>query len=140
MGVEKLEKKPSAESSNVQSFTSPQKIMIGGDSMTAEEICKSVDARIRPQAVVLAEQMLFMAEKLDQTREDLTYQPIAIPYDNGGGQTGIRENPVFAAYEKLLSSYTKTISALSAMIGEKGEAEQSALADLRSRFKVVAGG
>lgn len=108
--------------------------------MTAEEICKNVDVRIRPQAVVLAEQMLFMAEKLDQTREDLTYQPIAIPYDNGGGQTGIRENPVFAAYEKLLSSYTKTINALSAMIGEKSEAEQSALADLRSRFKVVAGG
>lgn len=108
--------------------------------MTAEEICKSVDVRIRPQAVILAEQMLFMADKLEETREELVYQPLAIAYDNGGGQSGIRENPVYSAYEKLLSAYTKTISTLSSMIGEGGEAEQSALADLRSRFKVVSNG
>ena len=61
-------------------------------STKAEELCAGVHT-LHDEAVELAESVLFMAEKLNQTRDLLTDEPIVVPYDNGGGQCGIRENP-----------------------------------------------
>lgn len=105
--------------------------------MDAGKICARVDERIRPQAKVLADQVIFMAGKLRESKAGLKDQAIVIPYDNGGGQTGIRENPAFSAYEKLLASYTKSLAALREMIGSTAPEEMSALDDLRQKFKVV---
>lgn len=105
--------------------------------MDANKICANVDSRIKPQAVTLAKQLLFIAKKLEESKAALKDQPIVIPYDNGGGQVGIRENPAYAAYEKLLTSYTKSLAALREMIGNGAQEEVSALDDLRRKFKVV---
>lgn len=105
--------------------------------MVASKICAGVDARIRPQATVLAEQVIFMAKKLKESKAGLKDQAIVIPYDNGGGQTGIRENPAFTAYEKLLATYTRSLTALRDVIGDDAPGELSALDDLRRKFQVV---
>lgn len=105
--------------------------------MDAIKMCERVDSRIRPQAITLAEQVLFMADKLKESKVGLEGQPIVIPYDNGGGQVGIRENPAFSAYEKLLTSYTKSLAALRDILGTGAQEEISALSDLRQKFKVV---
>lgn len=105
--------------------------------MVARKICAKVDERIRPQATELADQVIFMAGKLKESKAGLKDQAIVIPYDNGGGQTGIRENPAFTAYEKLLATYTKSLAALREMIGSTAPEEISALDDLRLKFKVV---
>ena len=47
----------------------------------------------------------FMRAKLEETRAALVDADIVIPYDNGGGQSGIRRNPAFDAYEALLKAY-----------------------------------
>lgn len=47
----------------------------------------------------------WMKAKLDDAREAIKNSNVAIPYDNGGGQTGIRENPLFKGYESLWKSY-----------------------------------
>lgn len=105
--------------------------------MVASKICASVDSRIRPQATVLAEQVIFMAKKLKESKAGLRDQTIVIPYDNGGGQTGIRENPAFTAYEKLLATYTKSLTALRDVIGDNAPKELSALDEMRRKFQVV---
>lgn len=105
--------------------------------MDAHRICEQVDERIKPEAVTLAEQVLFMASKLAESMNGLQDQPIVIPYDNGGGQCGIRENPAFSAYEKLLAAYTKSLATLRDMIGSTAPKEMSALDDLRQKFRVV---
>ena len=105
--------------------------------MVASKICASVDSRIRPQVTVLAEQVIFMAKKLKESKAGLRDQAIVIPYDNGGGQTGIRENPAFTAYEKLLATYTKSLTALREVIGEGAPKEMSELDSLRRKFQVV---
>ena len=105
--------------------------------MVASKICEGVDSRIRPQATVLAEQVIFMSKKLKESKAGLKDQAIVIPYDNGGGQTGIRENPAFTAYEKLLATYTKSLTALRDVIGNDAPRELSALDDLRRKFQVV---
>lgn len=43
--------------------------------------------------------------KLDDARGAIKTSSVAIPYDNGGGQKGIRENPLFKGYEALWKSY-----------------------------------
>lgn len=47
----------------------------------------------------------WMKAKLDDAREAIKHSQIAIPYDNGGGQRGLRENPLFKGYESLWKSY-----------------------------------
>ena len=50
-----------------------------------------------------------MMRKLESTRQELEYEELVIAYDNGGGQTGIRRNPKFDAYEALLKSFVSAL-------------------------------
>lgn len=84
----------------------------------AEELCSGIRV-LHDEAVELAESVLFMAEKLKESRKAMADEPLVIDYDNGGGQKGIRENPHYTAYEKLMASYTKSLDQLSKII-EKG--------------------
>lgn len=54
----------------------------------------------------------FMRAKLAETRDSLAREAVVIPYDNGGGQVGIRANPAFAEYEKLARTYQATLDAI----------------------------
>ena len=56
------------------------------------------------------ENTAWMRLKLDDTRDKIKSSGVAIPYDNGGGQTGIRENPLFKGYESLWKSYMAGMS------------------------------
>lgn len=51
------------------------------------------------------ENTAYMKVKLDDARLKIASSSVVIPYDNGGGQTGIRENPLFKGYEALFKSY-----------------------------------
>ena len=84
---------------------------------------------------VLVEQLKLMADRIMIEGDRIPDEDLIVAYDNGGGQTGTRENPFYPAYEKLLASYTKALDALKNMGGEDEEADQ--LCDLRSRFKVM---
>ena len=66
----------------------------------------------------LKKNAMFMRRKLVEARKDLEEQEIVIDYDNGGGQTGIRENPSFTAYEKLLKSYQAALKQIEELSGE----------------------
>ena len=47
----------------------------------------------------------WMRIKLDDTRKAIKTASVAVKYDNGGGQTGLRENPLFKGYATLWKSY-----------------------------------
>ena len=76
------------------------------------------------------ENVSWMKAKLDRTRDEIEESSVAIPYDNGGGQKGIRENPLFKGYEALwktyMTGYTKILEALppEAAQAEAGKAEK----------------
>ena len=65
----------------------------------------------------LAENVLWMEAKLAEARKAIGKSSVAIPYDNGGGQRGIRKNPAFDGYNSLMSSYTKALKQLCEMLG-----------------------
>lgn len=68
--------------------------------------CGISDRRMKAMQSVV-ENIAWMRIKLDDTRDMIKDSTVAIPYDNGGGQTGIRENPLFKGYQSLFASYLK---------------------------------
>lgn len=60
-------------------------------------------------------------------------------YDNGGGQTGVRENPAFRAYEALWKTYLSGLDALLKQLPAQMEPEQLAEVPPVSPLAVVQG-
>lgn len=87
----------------------------------AKRLCESISENKYEQAMQLALNLLFMEEKLDETRERISGMPTAIEYDNGGGQSGIRVNPEYQAYENLLKSYCSTLKSFCELTGMKAD-------------------
>ena len=88
----------------------------------AEAICASLPEPTRARAVELAENVLWMESKLANAREVIGKSSVAIPYDNGGGQRGIRKNPAFDGYNALMASYTKAVRQLTDILGAAPDA------------------
>ena len=102
----------------------------------AEEICRGVSV-LHDESVALAEAVILMGEKIKKTINEIKDEPLVIPYDNGGGQSGIRENPQFTAFEKLMASYTKSLRQLIEIV-EKGSPTQKAIG-IMEELSVIAG-
>lgn len=64
----------------------------------------------------------WMKAKLDDSKEAIKDSQIVIKYDNGGGQKGLRENPLFKGYEALYKTYMLGMREIFASIPE-GEKE-----------------
>lgn len=84
---------------------------------------------------ILKEQLRHLAERIQEEGKLMDREPLIIDYDNGGGQAGIRENPYYPAYEKLLASYVKTLMAAKDLYAEDVEIRH--LDNLRAKFRVV---
>ena len=89
----------------------------------------------------LQAQAEFQRVKLEAARKRLANEPLVIEYDNGGGQSGIRENPEWLAYEKLLKSYHATLRAITAQNGNKASEKQtgigSPLVNFRGKYENI---
>lgn len=84
----------------------------------AEQLVAGYDGPLRPQVIELAENVVFMAHKLKETRDSMGKTPLIVRYDNGGGQSGYRENPVFKAYNSMVARYGAALQELIAIVGE----------------------
>lgn len=86
----------------------------------AEQLVAGYDGPLRSQVIELAENVVFMAHKLKETRESMGKTPLIVRYDNGGGQSGYRENPVFKAYNQLMADYRKSMQQLTDLVQTYG--------------------
>lgn len=68
-----------------------------------------IDAGLSSSKIKLLDPIIintaWMKAKLDDARDAIKSSNIVITYDNGGGQKGLRENPLFKGYENLWRSY-----------------------------------
>ena len=69
----------------------------------------------------LIDNAAWMKVKLDDAQEHIKDSSVCIPYDNGGGQKGIRENPLFKGYEGLFKSYMAGMKAILAVLPAQAE-------------------
>lgn len=80
----------------------------------------------------------WMKAKLDDARAAIKNAQIAISYDNGGGQKGIRENPLFKGYESLWKSYMQGMSKiLECLPPENIEAETEEIVKPKTMLDLV---
>lgn len=68
--------------------------------------------------------LAWMRIRLDDTRNEIKDSKVCIPYDNGGGQSGIRENPLYKGYENLWKSYMVGLEKFSSYLPKEMEAEE----------------
>lgn len=106
----------------------------------AEQLCTGVAENLRPYALELAKNVIFMGQKLEDTRRGLANQQVVIAYDNGGGQKGIRKNPIFEGYNQLMANFRKTAEQLCDLLKESGAADEDGsnpLADILAEAEAV---
>ncbi len=73
----------------------------------------------------LMQNLAWQKVKLEDARSDLMSASLFVAYDNGGGQTGIREHPGFSAYNKLMATYNRGLKQLlDAMRPESAAADE----------------
>jgi len=75
-------------------------------------ITENVDKTAHPLAADLEAEVLWQAERLREARALIKDAPIVMAYDNGGGQKGIRKNPMFEAYAQLFNAFVRGMQAL----------------------------
>ena len=87
-------------------------------------------ANISPHKMKLLETVIdntaFMKAKLDQVKEQVSTADIVVEYDNGGGQKGIRKNPIFEGYRGLWQSYMMGMGRILDAIPEEQQKEITA--------------
>lgn len=66
--------------------------------------------------------LAWMKVKLDDARALIGEESITVGYNNGGGQSGIRENPAYKAYEALWKNYSAGLNALLGQLPDKATA------------------
>ena len=105
--------------------TTTRKRAVKTKAPSKAEIIVSGVTTMHDEALELAESVLFMAAKLEESRKQMEHEPLVVPYDNGGGQSGIRENPHFSAFEKLVKTYTHSLAQLNTIVSNGKQTEKS---------------
>lgn len=105
----------------------------------AESICAGIPEELRPYAVELAENVVFQCHKLAETRRamDRNGTQLIVAYNNGGGQQGIRKNPIYEAYNQLMANYRKSLAQLEELMRTYGikdaDSDESPLSRILAR-------
>lgn len=71
----------------------------------------------------VVDNLAWMKVKLEDTRVQIKNSGVAIPYDNGGGQSGIRESPLFKGYYNLWKSYASALAIFTSYLPKEIEEE-----------------
>ena len=86
----------------------------------------------------IIENVAWMKIKLDEAREAVKTSSVVIPYDNGGGQKGLRENPIFKGYESLWKSYMSGMcKILDCLPAEQAQVEVAAVETPKTMLELV---
>lgn len=95
------------------------------------------DRRIKLLQPVI-ENTAWMKVKLDEAREVVQESSVVISYNNGGGQSGLRENPIFKGYEALWKSYMSGMNViLSALPPEIVKEEKEKIVETKTMLELV---
>lgn len=88
-------------------------------------LCQNIPEPLRPYAEELAENVVFQCSKLAETRRAMEKSgaKLIVAYNNGGGQSGIRKNPIYEAYNQLMANYRKSLAQLTELLQTYGMAD-----------------
>ena len=73
----------------------------------------------------------FLKVKLDKVRAQLLTEELMVEYDNGGGQKGIRENPIYKQYQSLFGNFMKGMDKILQPMPDTDEAQQALVQEIK---------
>ncbi|MBR2684072.1 MAG: hypothetical protein IKE22_12500 [Atopobiaceae bacterium] len=110
----------------------------------ARQICETVSGPLRGQAIELATNVCFLAEKLDAEREEVRDEHTFVEVKVGDRNPHyvIRPNPKLRGYTDLVRSYSSALHELRDLLDGAGVSRDktNSLARYRKKFKAYGGG
>lgn len=82
----------------------------------------NISDKRREALEAVIDNLAFMRIKLECTVSEISEEGLSVPYDNGGGQAGIRENPAYRAYINMWKSYLSGIEKVIAALPAESKA------------------
>lgn len=82
-----------------------KKIKQEHDRLTALLVKAGVPKQKQDALEPVIDNISWQRVKLDDTRKEMKTASVVCEYNNGGGQSGIRENPIFKSYINLWRAY-----------------------------------
>lgn len=82
-----------------------------------EPIVSVLSDDIKPLARSLATNCARLSVTMDKCWADYSKNGAVVAYDNGGGQSGVRENPAYGAYIKASREFGAAVGKLVQMVG-----------------------
>lgn len=83
----------------------------------------------RDLLIPVIDNLAWQREKLAEAMRQMAKETLTVEYDNGGGQKGIRKNPIFDGYISLWKAYLAGIDRVAAVLPDdlKNEAIPSGI-------------
>ena len=69
----------------------------------------------------------WMCVKLEDTRQKIKESDVTVRYNNGGGQSGTRQNPMFMGYEYLWKAYMAGMTQIMSAAAVQKDAKSTSL-------------
>ena len=90
-----------------------------------EKLLDAAEVPTQQRAVLEAvmDNLAWQRIKLDEAREEMQNASIVCEYNNGGGQSGTRENPIFKAYINLWRAYMTGLEKYSSYLPKEAREE-----------------
>ena len=76
----------------------------------------NISKQKRAALAVIIDNLAWQRIKLDDIRDQMLEEDVSIPYNHGGGQEGVRENPTFKSYINLWRAYMLGIDKLTSYL------------------------
>lgn len=101
----------------------------------AELMCRNVDPRIRSQAIVLANAVITLQNKIIQQTAEYEKAPLVQKVIVGTGEEVLRNNPLVQEYRATVRDYAAAMKSLDEILNtKKGATEVNPLDALRNKI------
>lgn len=98
-------------------------------------IAKKVNAESKTVVEMLIDRVSYLAAYLDELQEDTIIGGVVVPYNNGGGQSGMRVHPNVNVYTAYAKQFTASVKQLQGFLDNITVEEKDELQQFMEKFK-----
>lgn len=95
------------------------------------------DVPQRDALAAVIDNMAWQRVKLDEAMEQMQDASVICEYNNGGGQTGTRENPLFKSYLNLWRGYLAGFEKLASYLPKETQEEVTGPVDVLAKVRAM---
>lgn len=96
-------------------------------------IAEQHEGETKTVVMMLINRLAYLAAYLDEIQDDTLASGVVVPYDNGGGQKGVRISPAVNVYTAYAKQFTASVKQLQSFLDITKEGTD-ALADFAAKF------